>query len=366
MLVVVGALVVGAAAVEAGLRLFSPVEMRAKGDGTINLPYFKAYRIDNHDNPKLEASLTARRNSLGFRGAEPPAAFADALTVVAVGGSTTECFFVGDGKTWPELVGTTLAGTFDRLWVNNAGLLGHSTFGHLILMRQQVEPLRPKVVLFMAGINDRARTDTTSIEDDLLVSRRGGASRWLLAHSELASLAWSIHRTLTATKLGIDNTGIDFPKLPQVDVSAQKRDTVLALHRGAGGQGYADRLRQLVARSRAAGILPVLVTQTAAFGPGIDDATGIDLGRMAVDDINGALAWEVLELYNDATRKVAAETGTDLIDLGRALPISTAYYYDMVHYSVAGSAKVAEIVARGLCPVLAKNFPEWRRGSCPG
>ena len=40
------------------------------------------------------------------------------------------------------------------MWVNNAGLDGATTYRHLILMEDYVAQLRPKVVLFLIGIND--------------------------------------------------------------------------------------------------------------------------------------------------------------------------------------------------------------------
>src|ERR671929_63597 len=40
------------------------------------------------------------------------------------------------------------------VWVNNAGLDGHSTFGHLLLTRQALVPLHPKAILYLVGLND--------------------------------------------------------------------------------------------------------------------------------------------------------------------------------------------------------------------
>lgn len=360
-------LVAGLGLMEAGLRLWSPVEMRVKGGDSINLPYFKRYRIENSGNPKLDPVITTSRNSLGFRGAEPPAAFEQALSVVAVGGSTTESFYVSDGGTWPELVGKSLAPGFDRLWVNNAGLMGHSTFGHLVLMRQHVVPLKPKVALFLVGINDRTRTGLNDNEADMQRSRRGAVTQWLLRNSELASLAWNLHRALLATKLGTDATGTDYAALPKVAATPEQAAAALAAHGEDRRAAYADRLRQLVTMSREAGILPVLITQPAVYGPAMDDVTGVDLGLMQAEPVNGAVAWQLLEIYNDVTRLVAAETGTELIELARALPKSTRYYYDLIHFTPAGSAKVAEIVGARLCPVLEKHFPQQRRSGaeCP-
>ena len=48
---------------------------------------------------KLDEKIIHTKNSLGFRGDEPPDDFNPALTVVTVGGSTTESIYISDGKT---------------------------------------------------------------------------------------------------------------------------------------------------------------------------------------------------------------------------------------------------------------------------
>ena len=40
-----------------------------------------------------------------------------------------------DSKTWTDVLSKNLDSAFDNLWMNNAGIDGHSTFGHIILIR---------------------------------------------------------------------------------------------------------------------------------------------------------------------------------------------------------------------------------------
>lgn len=129
-LMVVASCVVGLMLVEIGLRIVSPVEMRLLGDD-IRLPYFKRYEIVLKDTRILEERISHQRNRLGFRGPAPPNNFKDLLTIVAVGGSTTESYLVSDGKDWPAVLGSLLSGSLDRVWVNNAGISGHTTYGHI-------------------------------------------------------------------------------------------------------------------------------------------------------------------------------------------------------------------------------------------
>ena len=117
------------------------------------------------------------------------------------------------------------------------------------------------------------------------------------------------------------------------------------------------RLRRLLQVTLDNHILPVLCTQPVVFGPVIDDATGLDLGKMeATNKTNGAVGWQILELYNDVTRRVGAEEGILVIDEAREMPKSSRYYYDLMHFSNLGAAKFADIAARQLSPYLAQKF----------
>ena len=91
------------------LRVYNPLGFRIKGDKII-LPINKKEIIHHeHGLGKLDKVVVQQRNSLGFRGPEPPADFSRDLTIVTVGGSTTECFDLAEDKTWPHDLGVQLA-----------------------------------------------------------------------------------------------------------------------------------------------------------------------------------------------------------------------------------------------------------------
>ena len=140
-------------ATEILLRIYNPFEFRVKGN-QINLPVYFNYNIVIKDQTVLDNLVVHTKNSLGFRGEEAPKTFEDYLTIIAVGGSTTECFLIADGQDWPAILGEKLKKSFNLIWINNAGLDGHSTFGHNVLMQDYIVKIKPKVVLFLVGIND--------------------------------------------------------------------------------------------------------------------------------------------------------------------------------------------------------------------
>jgi lysophospholipase L1-like esterase len=347
------------------LRLYDPFGQRLWGD-RIALPTHTRHVLHNRLSPKLDREIVLARNGLGFRGPERPADADRWLSVIAVGGSTTECRFLTEGRDWPAVLGADLGARFDRVWTQNAGLDGHSTYGHALLLRQRVGALRPKVVLLLVGINDVERDDLKS-QDRALVDRPDASVLTSLArYSAIAATVQNIGRARRAEHMALDYRELDLAAQPQGESDPTRTERVVRRHRHEYVGPYRDRLRELVALCREAGALPVLLTQPALYGPAVDDVTGVDLARVEVDATrrwDGALAWAVLEAYNDATREVGRETGTRVVDLARDVPKSSRLYYDFVHFTNEGAAVVAHRVADALCPVLAQNFPDHARSA---
>jgi len=120
-------LVLSAMIIEVVLRLYNPFEFRVRGDKIV-LQKNITRVIVNQKIPKLDEKIIQRRNSLGFRSEEPPQGLdfmsGKHLTIIAVGGSTTECLYLSDGKTWPDDLAMLLKERIDKGWVNNAGFDG--------------------------------------------------------------------------------------------------------------------------------------------------------------------------------------------------------------------------------------------------
>jgi hypothetical protein len=90
---------VALAGLEVLLRAYNPLEIRFRPDRIV-LPVNKRYVIDNAGKfTKLPPSTLHTKNRLGFRGQAPPRDFPDYLTIITIGGSTTECFYLSDGRT---------------------------------------------------------------------------------------------------------------------------------------------------------------------------------------------------------------------------------------------------------------------------
>jgi hypothetical protein len=337
---------------ELALRIYNPFHFRLKGD-KILLPINERETIVNSINPKLDPVIINTRNSLGFRGPEAPKDWAHTLTVVTIGGSTTECHFLSDSLTWPYLLGLRLADSVQGCWLNNAGLDGQSTFGHIVLLNDYVKRLHPNVVVFLAGIND-VESSGPSFHDKLY--ERGAYpdfSHFLFNNSEVLNLGLNLWRGWRARRFNNTTNGmmlldstrrLELPdSVVRVRVEAQERYL----------KGYRARLNALADTCLAWHIVPVFVTQPDQFGYGRDSLTGADLAAFPVDpSVNGALLWEMLERYNDVLRGICGERGLPLIDLARLMPKNSLYFYDMSHFTNAGAAEVAGLLSPPMIRIL--------------
>ena len=352
---------------ELALRIYNPFHFRLKGD-KILLPINERETIINRINRKLDPVIVNTRNSLGFRGPEMPKDGAvndrglrdrglrdgaNEFTVIAIGGSTTECHFLSDDRTWPYLLGEVLADSVPGCWLNNAGLDGQSTFGHIVLLNDHVKKLHPSVVVFLTGINDM-ETSSPSFHDKLY--QRGAYPdfpHFLFNNSEVLNLGLNLVRGWRARLFNNTTNGMmaldSLHRLVLPDLVMRARLDRQAPYLA----GYRQRLTELADTCLAWHIVPVFVTQPDQFGFGRDSLTGADLAAFPVDStVNGQLLWEMLEQYNDVVRKLGADRGVPVIDLARLMPKNSLYFYDMSHFTNAGAVEVAGLLAPPMVRIL--------------
>jgi lysophospholipase L1-like esterase len=345
--------VVALVLVEVGLRVYNPLPFRVRAERIV-LPVHRKYSFSHEQATKLEPITSHTKNALGFRGPDPPRDFSRRLTLVTIGGSTTECLFLSDGKTWTDVLGRRLTSAWPDTWVNNAGLDGQSSYGHLILLRDFIVSLRPKVAVFLIGVNDIERDDLTTFDQSLAPSwtRWQKAGVFLEDHSELVGLAHNLLRMARTSYRGFGHSEVDLTKLTVLEHDAKLTAITLA-QQAEPVRRYAERLNAIVELCRRNGIEPVFTTQPALYGDVTDPVTGVDLATIQVRGaVNGRLQWRVLEMYNDTMRRVAKGRGVMLVDAAVEMPKDSRLYYDLMHFTNEGAARLGGLVADRLEPYL--------------
>jgi len=353
------------------LQIHNPLQARIKGNRIV-LTTNKTYHIKNDIIKGLDPEITVTRNSLGFRGPNPPEHLEKYLSIVTVGGSTTQCFFLSEDQTWTARLGQHLDQYFSPLWINNAGLDGHSTHGHLVLLEDFIVPLHPNVAIFLVGANDVARTsladwDAENVKSGIQFNSGKAFVKSLSAYSEVVSLFLNGYRSYTAYKAGLIHQQIDLTKQGYLDIPEDEQKQALAENaKPEFLNGFEERLLKMVQICRDNGIEPVLVTQPLLAGSGTDDVTGVDLARVRAygPRQTGKMYWDSVEAYNNVTRKVARDKGVTIVDLAQSMTKSSRYFYDFIHYTPQGAQVIADILDHSLCPVLQSKFPGYVTHPC--
>jgi lysophospholipase L1-like esterase len=343
--------------IEFALRIYNPIYVPVRAD-RIELPVNRVFKQRNVNNPKVDEFLVVAYNSIGLRGPEFPADPDQYIKIITVGGSTTACVTLTDGRTWPDRLRSKLEESFKNVWLNNAGIDGHSTFGHMVLLETHLAKLTPDYVLYLAGINDVGREDLNRYDVAMIGTNRSLRDR-LIAASEVFSTAQVIKRSLRAYDMGLNHSPpLVFDEIPRVDLDPADRERALREHREKYLAAFRERVSALLRRTRAIGAEPVLITQPALYGDIVDPATSVELGSLETprDGLPASVEWEILELYNEVVRTVSREHDVFLIDLAAELPKDSSYFFDWMHYSNEGAVTVGDMINRALEPFLRERL----------
>ncbi len=334
------------------LRIYNPFTNFTK-QGKLILPANQKTVFNNKWIKQLDQQIHYSRNTLGFRGPEPADSIHKLNSIICIGGSTTECRFLSDHQTWSYLLGEYLKDSIPNLWVNNAGIDGHSTFGHLLLLKEYVLQLKPKYVLLLTGVNDveTAKPEIYDLmnENKLQFSSLKAFLKSVLNKTEIGATAFQLYAVKKAYKKGLIHKEVDFSHLPDTSFTQQTMDTEINNQQNFT-TGYKQRLNEIVSLCKLNGITPLLLTQPSMYGSFTDSSTMVQMGLKYLpsssDKRNNFLQGAILERYNDVTRSFS--TTIPVIDLDSLMPKKSIYYYDFIHFNKKGAAKVAELLANEL------------------
>ena len=313
------------------------------------------YEVDLPNYPGLDSKLIHTKNSLGLRGSEPSKS--ETLKVVCMGGSTTECFYLSDGKDWPNVLGEKLKKDYPQMWLNNAGMDGQSSFGNLQMLKQYVIKLKPNYILLMCGLNDMGlETPSNFDENKSLYSK-------IYNFLELPSTITNLIRAGKAKKAGLNHQFISdissAEKLKLDDASIFK----LLTNEQKYLQGYQNRIAEFAKICKENNIKLIFVSQSILFSDEKDLYSNVYLGDLKTGEINGKARAFILKMYNKVTFDFAEKNKIPYINLAARLPKDSRFFYDGYHFTNDGSEISAGIIYD---EIISKNLiPEISNGTHP-
>jgi lysophospholipase L1-like esterase len=285
------------------------------------------------------------RDRWGLRGA-----YADpgAIDILTIGGSTTDQRFIGDGQTWQDYLSRDLGGKV----VVNAGIDGQSTLGHLHAFDRwlsQIPGLKPRTVLAYIGVNDahlQGQQQWDGMESPSLQRR---IERYVSNHSILVQVAVTIQGNLKARKAHVVHGGTEVARGPWVSGQAPALDSAAD---PSLLEAYQQRVTALIARIRAMGAQPIIVTQSRSDYR--VDGTGQPLGRSVGGQAIDFGAWAMQTAFNRRAMAACTQAGAVCLDLGSELTFEDGDFYDWVHTTPAGNRRIAAYLSQHLAPVLSQ------------
>jgi lysophospholipase L1-like esterase len=334
--------------------------------------------------PGIEGTSVYSTNADGIRGRRYRPG--GRLNLLAVGGSTTECLYLDDGEAWPALLEEKLTAALDRdVWVGNVGVSGFGAAEHVLAARHYVPQLRLDAVLVLLGLNDllpvlrkgdRYRPESEDPDDYRYFLDRSFHQRplvdpeiqrpfpdnlalWNLGRRGYWRLRrWWKSQLEDGALLVEDVDGEAYTRRRELRAGLPPVDGLPDL--GPGLERFERNLAEMIARIRATGARPVLITQPMVWHAGISPEAERLLwsaflgdndspeGRYRVADLERAMA-----TFNDATLEACRRADLPCVDLASAMarPERESWYYDDAHYNERGAEVVARILARALAPL---------------
>ena len=346
-------------------RLFLSVGTLALGAAALELtfgswlranPWERAFALNIVVNAKLTYDATElygggpvvyTRDGYGLRGnyGHP-----EDITILTLGGSTTDQRYLSDGQTWQDELERRLRAAGKRARVANAGVDGHSTFGHLAAYRYWfplIPRLKPAYTILYVGINDFFMTEPAVPWEGTTDGAVTLKSR-IKADSAFYRLFARTRGTLLAYRLGLWHTRVDFEDFRDVDAPRMRDHEVVGRVYGAS---FRPRFMRLLDRVRAGGSLPVCVTQPTWYYR-VDEngrVSGLNADvsfeePIPIHEMNG-LDYFLLRRALDAIILAACTSaGAPTIDLAIAA-WEAEDFYDFVHMTPAGARKLGARIA---------------------
>ncbi len=329
------------------LHFYNPFKSRVRGN-EILLPANVKYEFKDQKIRGLDAQILHTKNSMGFRGPELPKDPAT-LKIFCVGGSTTECFYLSDGKDWPALLMKKMQANGQNVWINNAGLDGHSTFGHIKLLRDHILKYKPDYVLFLIGCNDVAADGLNKFEGYHLNNKKR-----FFENFEMFNLYLNWKMSRNAANMGMGHKPVDFANWPKADTTGwmNTRDSWLTDDiKERKLLAFSERIDSLRSICFAVGIQCVFITQPSILSNNIDPITRRYLGNLKFQGKSALHYFTALDTYNEQLRSCGSRIMDGnlnkfywVVDAANVLKPTTQNYYDFFHYTNAGAEKMADIV----------------------
>jgi len=300
-------------------------------------------------------------NSDGVRGDELTSK--SSFNILAIGGSTTECLYIDQWKSWPYILQKNLSALFKQnVWVGNLGRSGLSTTGNLIEMKYLLPQYRQvDLILVLAGFNDfQSSLLNTFIQNSYKSDREKiemvfvGRPPKERAKFYENSVLWSIVKKTIIYYFQKDNKEIVEDSVGSWYIGARNdRKRALEICNNLPDLSislkiFENNINEIIDLAKKRSIRIIFVTQPSIWKNNLTASEkdllwfGFTADKRKYYSIEALAAG--LKKFNSRLMEACKKRNIEYIDLTDSLPQDTSVFYDDVHFNESGCLKVAEVI----------------------
>jgi len=331
--------------------------------------------LENTFYPSKEMSGVAdsakfRISQLGFRAEEKPTG--SVFKVLVLGGSSTECLYLDQTKTWPDLLEKKLKGQVGiPVWVANAGKSGLMSAHHVFQLGKLLKQEKFDLILVMMGVNDFQRRLC-------LCERKNSWWRRHLQKGRIPEEAFAFSPGLWA-KFSYRLKNIFYPSAgggrlrPKgivQDTTGEYIKTLREQRRNADVflndlpdlkkdlSLYEKNVSEMVAIARRNGVRIIFLTQPTIWRGDLsielENSLWFGFTCRNKDEewphvyYSTKVLAEGMVKYNNILVNKARDLRVELIDAAKTLPKDQTVFYDDCHFNESGASKLANLIAEYL------------------
>jgi hypothetical protein len=314
--------------------------------------WLEAWKEDQQSDTLVVKKYLMRIDNDGF--IEPSKKYTNPdMSVVFLGGSTTECRFVDEEHRFPYLAGVLLEQqTGIKINSYNAARGGNNSLHSLDILLNKVFPIQPEIVVMLHNINDLVLLLYESSYWNHNPSKRVIFD----INKEIDANFYKIIRdkyipNLAAAMRNFDKSLRSLYKSDKKssDEFANIRGKHLTVDKSAMVDQFEMNLQSFIYLCKARNIVPVLMTMPSRFKEKPDQ---IVLDTFKNVSLDYSQFRELFDLFNKSILKKAHENNIMVIDLATEIPQESEFMCDVVHYTDKGARKIADIISGRLKPVV--------------
>lgn len=277
------------------------------------------------------------------------------LTIVFLGGSTTECLYMNEVERFPYVTGRLIENNLN-IKVNsfNAAKAGNNSLHSLDILLNKVMPLNPDIVVMTHNINDliillfeksywnQNKYKAPIVEITPTIGKNLEQSFIIIRDYFVPNVSRALGGFYE--RIFVKERPTEFPAVKGKTIEIQKSQIL---------QEFRANLEIFLDICRRRHIVPVLMTQANRF---TEDPGSFIASMMRRMEIQHGITYnnfkEIFDLFNEQIRTVGKANDVLVIDLASQIPQEKNYLYDTVHLTTRGSSLAGQIIYQHLQSIV--------------